>query len=350
MSKRRRRRPFARTLKSLAALCVIGVGSLIGGEAALWLTSPGNQLRMLAAETVITTRHRSYAHLLTTPSEYQGLLASLHQQSQNTGISNIALSKKTVPAMAQEDSKPLPDNVQVIPVAGKSYNGFVVLIHNPKTIRLIHANIADGRGEYITDMGPRVGGVLGINASGFLDPNGSGWGGNVLGLELVGGQIINQARTGPGWTSAGFTKQGVLVMGNYSANQMKQLGVEDAMQFHPELVVKGQPMITSGDGGWGYGPRTAIGQAKDGTVIFVVTNGRFHGGSGMGASQREVMDLMVQYHAYNAVAMDGGSSSVLYQNGKILNSPSTIDPNGQRRLPDAWMVFPSEQAAAHYQP
>lgn len=344
--KRKRRRPLARTIKTLAALVIGGVGCLVGGEIALWKTTPGNHLRMLAAETVITTRHRKYAHFLTTPAEYQSLLASVQQNTQNTGISALTI------AATETFAKSPQQNVQVIPISGgqEKYTGYVVLIHDPKTIRLVHANVTGNQGEYITDMGPRVGATLGINASGFLDPNGEGWGGLVDGLEMVGGHVLNNAKVGPTWTATGFTKNGVLVMGSYSGYQMQQLGVQDAVEFHPELVVKGQPMITVGDGGWGYGPRTAIGQAKDGTVIFVVTNGRFHGGAGMGASQRDVMDIMLQYHAYNAVAMDGGSSTVLWQNDKILNTPSTLDPKGERKLPDAWMVFPSEQTAANYHP
>ncbi len=343
--KRRHRRPFARILNTLSALVIGGLGCFAGAEIALWSTGPGNHLRMLAAETIITTRHRICAHLLTTPSEYQTLLASVQQKSENTGVS--ALTIADTQSFNASTSQP---NVQVIPVSGSTYNGYVVLIHDPKTIRLVHADVSGEYGEYITHMAPRVGAVLGINASGFLDPGGEGWGGYVLGLEMIGGKVINQAEVGPSWTSVGFTKNGVMVMGNYSASQMKQLGVQDAMQFHPELVFEGKPMITSGDGGWGYAPRTAIGQAKDGTVIFVITNGRFHGGAGMGASQRQVMDLMLKYHAYNAVAMDGGSSTVLWDKGKIINSPSTIDPMGERMLPDAWMVFPSEQAAADYHP
>jgi exopolysaccharide biosynthesis protein len=47
----------------------------------------------------------------------------------------------------------------------------------------------------------------------------------------------------------------------------------------------------------------------------------------------------------NAVALDGGSSSVMTVNGHIMNSPSTLDPNGERHLPDAWLVFPTLAAA-----
>lgn len=57
------------------------------------------------------------------------------------------------------------------------------------------------------------------------------------------------------------------------------------------------------------------------------------------------MDIMLRYGAVNAVAMDGGSSSVMYADGKIVNSPSTLDEHGERHLPDAWLVFPSVAAA-----
>ncbi len=68
----------------------------------------------------------------------------------------------------------------------------------------------------------------------------------------------------------------------------------------------------------------------------------------MGASQRQVQDEMLKLGAVNACAMDGGSSSVLYKDEEIVNSPSTTDPNHQRHLPDAWLVFPSVEAANAY--
>lgn len=260
------------------------------------------------------------------------------------GLSGIAVSQSDINAVTPSETTANADSIQVIPIHGSGYNGDVMLIHNPKLIRLVPAKVVGDEGEYITDMAKRVGAVAGINASGFEDPNGEGWGGIPVGLEYVNGQVMQASKDDPSWATVGFTDSGVMVMGNYTENQLASLGVRDAMQFHPELVVNGQPTITEGDGGWGTDPRTAIGQAKDGTVIFVVINGRLHAGS-IGATMRQVMDIMLQYHAVNACAMDGGSSSVMYYNGKIINSPSTIDPNGQRHLPDAWMVFPTVAAA-----
>lgn len=307
------------------------------------VTTPwGKNARLLLAETIISTRHYYFARYITSPAEYAMLVKQLNTPVVQTGLPTHVVHVAPKPPTA------LPP-VQVNPVSGPGYKGYVMLIHNPKLLRLVKADVHGSMGEYITDMGKRVGAIAGANASGFEDPNGEGWGGIPVGLEYVGEQVIANANPNATWATVGFTKDGLMVMGTYSVSQLQHIGVRDAMQFHPELVVNGQPMITQGDGGWGYGPRTAIGQAKDGTVILIVMNGRFHD-SGLGASQRQVMDLMLKYGAVNACAMDGGSSSVLYNDGKIVNSPSTIDPNGQRHLPDAWMVFPTEAAANAYSP
>lgn len=312
-------------------MIVFCIGALVGF---LYKTPMGTKWRLLAAETVASTRHYQWARWLTSPAEYEKIMK---------GLSGIAVSSSDINAINPSASS-TNDPVQLIPIHGSGYNGDVMLIHDPKLVRLVPAKVVGDEGEYITDMATRVGAIAGINASGFEDPNGEGWGGIPVGLEYVGGQVMQASKDDPSWATVGFTSTGVMVMGNYTENQLASMGIRDAMQFHPELVVNGQPTITQGDGGWGTDPRTAIGQAKDGTVIFVVINGRLHAGS-VGATMRQVMDIMLEYHAFNACAMDGGSSSVMYGDGKIVNSPSTIDPNGQRHLPDAWMVFPTEPAA-----
>jgi exopolysaccharide biosynthesis protein len=334
--KKHKRRRVLRWLFGSTFTTAIFVAALVTvGFATPW----GRSIRLTAAETVITTRHAYLAHFLTTPAEYSKLWAALHQAPKNTNapryIHVVSDTRSTSP-------------IEVLPLSGSGWNGYAMLVHNPKLVRLVTAHVQNGMGEYISDMVKRTGALAGTNASGFEDPQGAGWGGIPVGLVMTGGQVVQWPKGTEDWTTVGFTKDGVMVMGRYSVAQLQQMGVRDAMQFHPELVVDGKPMITSGDGGWGYDPRTAIGQRKDGTVIFIVINGRFKGGSGMGASQRQVQDEMLKLGAVNACAMDGGSSSVLYKAGEIVNSPSTTDPNHQRHLPDAWLAFPSVEAANAY--
>ena len=73
---------------------------------------------------------------------------------------------------------------------------------------------------------------------------------------------------------------------------------------------------------------------KDGTVIFLVIDGRqLHS---IGATIKEVQDIMIAEGCVNAANLDGGSSSVMYYEGKLINSPSS--KYGERPLPSAWIV------------
>lgn len=94
-------------------------------------------------------------------------------------------------------------------------------------------------------------------------------------------------------------------------------------------------MITGGDGGWGVGPRTAIGQRKDGTVLFLVIDGRQPGYS-VGATLRDIQNILFEEGAVIAANLDGGSSSTLFFNGKVINKPA--DLLGERMIPTAFIV------------
>lgn len=59
----------------------------------------------------------------------------------------------------------------------------------------------------------------------------------------------------------------------------------------------------------GRQPRTALGISQDGnTLILMVVDGR---GTSIGATQSEMVDLMKEYGAYNAMHLDGGGSSTM---------------------------------------
>ena len=67
----------------------------------------------------------------------------------------------------------------------------------------------------------------------------------------------------------------------------------EGITFGPPLIVDGKKMITEGDGGWGVGPRTAYRSKKDGTVLFLVIDGRQPGYS-LGATLRDVQDILYE--------------------------------------------------------
>lgn len=70
----------------------------------------------------------------------------------------------------------------------------------------------------------------------------------------------------------------------------------------------------------GRAPRTALGLKKDGTLLLLVVDGRSSASSGM--TLTELAQYLVKLGAFNAVNYDGGGSSEMVINGKIVNKPS----------------------------
>ena len=116
--------------------------------------------------------------------------------------------------------------------------------------------------------------------------------------------------------------------------------IRDGCEFGPVLIVNGEVNQAVYSGNSGYNPRTAIGQRQDGAVIFVCADGRQAGS--IGATYKDVIDILQEYGAYNACNMDGGSSSIMYYRNtsgevKMINSYSVLQSE-PRRMPDFWMV------------
>ncbi len=82
-------------------------------------------------------------------------------------------------------------------------------------------------------------------------------------------------------------------------------------------------------------PRTAMGQRKDGTILLLVIDGRQPGYS-LGATLIDVQNILYEQGAYVAANLDGGSSSTLFYNGKVVNKP--CDMLGERMIPTAFIV------------
>ena len=158
--------------------------------------------------------------------------------------------------------------------------------------------------------------IEGENAYGFLKSEGT---------EI-------QGAVGNGWKIIGFDESNHLQVGEFSDTS----GLRDAVEFHPALIINGQNLV-AGTGLNDQQPRTAIGQAKDGTVLMLVIDGRqFHS---FGISIERCGEIMGEYGAYQASMLDGGSSSVMVYKGREITSPTTLSQNEEgRTLPDAFLI------------
>lgn len=69
----------------------------------------------------------------------------------------------------------------------------------------------------------------------------------------------------------------------------------------------------------GRNPRTAVGYTADNHLIIVTVDGRES--SSVGMTLKELANFMKSIGCYNAMNLDGGGSTVLYVNGKVVNHP-----------------------------
>jgi exopolysaccharide biosynthesis protein len=226
---------------------------------------------------------------------------------------------------------------------GIKFTGNLLIIKDPTRVKVGYSNKLGTQGELTSQIAKDNNAVAAINAGGFNDSSSAkskwtGTGGKAVGLILSNGNIKFNDITDPNKKVdiTAITSKGQLLVGPHSLNDLKKLSVINAVSFGPALVVNGQGTIKSGDGGWGTAPRTAIGQRSDGSIILLVLDGRTT--KSFGASLKDVLNIMIQYGAYNATNLDGGSSTTMYNDGSVINNPS--DALGERSVPSAFIVSP----------
>jgi exopolysaccharide biosynthesis protein len=263
---------------------------------------------------------------------------------------NKILSENTVEIVEQNNVEPMnfvnkhDSSIEREEISdGRKFKGYMLIIHDPSRVKVGLSKKLGVQGELTSQIAKDKSAVAAINGGGFTDSSSgdskwTGTGGKPVGVLMTDGKIeyndVNDASTKEDVMA--MTKSGILLVGPHSLNEMKEQGVTEAISFGPALVVNGRGTIKSGDGGWGIAPRTAIGQRKDGSILFLVIDGRQT--SSVGATLKDVQNIMVQYGAINATNLDGGSSSTMYYEGEVINNP--CDPLGERSVPSIVYVKP----------
>lgn len=235
---------------------------------------------------------------------------------------------------------------KVVDIKGKTWKGYMVVVYDPSRLKLVFSKKYGKGGEYVSTMAKNNSAYIAINASGVQTQKGVN---RITGEAILDGKIKDQGRAlNKGGGLIGFTKDNVLVLTKKKASEaIKEFNMDRAVEFGPFLVVNGKMSSFKGNGGWGIANRTAIGQRQDGIVLLMVIDGRT--ASSAGISMKELAELFVKYKAYNAANLDGGGSSMLYGKRSItekktypISNPKGYNYNGERYLPNAWMVLPEE--------
>ena len=82
-------------------------------------------------------------------------------------------------------------------------------------------------------------------------------------------------------------------------------------------------------------PRTAVANLRDGKFLMAAVDGRQPGLS-VGMTLKELAEYLLSLGAVDAMNLDGGGSTTMYLDGKVVNTPS--DKEGERKIGDAIVV------------
>ena len=217
-----------------------------------------------------------------------------------------------------------------------STTAHVAVIYDSSRISYTLSKYINVGGQKLKDLAKSENAVIAINASGF----------SIIGKKLVpmgaiikdGKVLFQNGKIGEGLGLIGFNKDHVLMLTKEDPETAIANGMVDAMTFGPFLIVNGKAAEISGNGGWGYAPRTVIAQRKDGIVLFIVFDGRSLDSRAIGASMKDLIEILQRYKAYNAANLDGGGSSTLVINNEVIKRVGGWSYSGDRFLPDAWIV------------
>lgn len=94
-------------------------------------------------------------------------------------------------------------------------------------------------------------------------------------------------------------------------------------------------------------PRTAIGHTVDGKLILCVVDGR--SAESAGVTLKELADIMIEAGAYWAIELDGGGSSAMWVEDKIVNVPSGPPVAGEERPVVNHLLIFTENTMARFE-
>ena len=225
--------------------------------------------------------------------------------------------------------------ILLVRVAGDGYRGVLAICRYPELLRLEMAANYGTEGELAGNIASDHGGILAMNANGFLDPNGGGDGSQLAGWCMSNGEGHGTHFGGEAYQRIELSENG-LDCRIVPASDPVGEGTYSAAEFTPALIKDGEKFE---DQYWtGEQPRACFGAGDQGIYMLVI-EGRYPEDGIRGTSVNTCADILLSYGCRNAVNMDGGSSAILWYDGEYItqSSSSQLRYTGGRPLPNAWV-------------
>lgn len=343
MSKKNKSKIFKTTILFIVLDCLAIAGFVI-------TYGPWDYLRNLYVTTAMKTMNHQYLANIFYSDETiakilsQNYFISIDEEVNlddiviNTSEKEIYKDKYEEELLTREDGNSL---YKVLNVKVGNAKGYLVAIYEPEKVRLLRSRKfnAGTYGDRVVDMCERYGGAVCINGGGFEN-------GFNNGSDIPSGYVIddNEIVWSPGDINTtrgniiGLTNDGKLkLMNNATGKEALDAGIRYGLEFGPFLIVNGKSIEIVGIP-YGVANKCVIAQRKDGVIMFLITEGETYID---GASLKDVVEVLERYGAYNAANLDGGQSTSLVINNKLVNSPNYLaKKQGGRYVVTGWGLVP----------
>lgn len=276
-------------------------------------------------------------------------------------VDTVPIQDEVPPTMLPEaqkiDWENYSDGIRIEPYTGENFTAHVMVVRNPSKVYLAASSnplSMDTPGVPMDEAMEREQAIAAVNAGPFFDDGTSSQsvGSVPIGLVLSGNAVIWNDQQISEYGFVGFNNDNILIVASsMTETEAKEQGIRDGCSSGPVLVINGEPNMDAYNGNFGYRPRTAVGQRSDGAVVFVCADGR--NADSLGATYADMIDILTEYGAVNACALnDGSASNMLYRDVdgrygekgamQMLNR-YPVGTTSLRRMPTFWMVKPTGQ-------
>ena len=253
--------------------------------------------------------------------------------SKQNGTANNAITKSTTPIITANSYT--DENIQITITEYEAADTIIyaadVQVSSAEYLKTALAKGVYGRNvtEDTSDIAESAGAIFAVN--------GDYYGAQQKGYVIRNGVLYRDTSAGREdlviYEDGSF---GIITEGQISAEQLIKDGAQQVLSFGPALIENGQISVgvrSEVGKAMASNPRTAIGIIDEAHYLFVVADGRTSESEGL--SLYQLAQVMQQLGAKTAYNLDGGGSSTMYFNGRVINNPTT---NGrtisERRVSD----------------
>lgn len=204
-----------------------------------------------------------------------------------------------------------------------------VILKSPESLRTALA--ADTYGRNITAATSEIARAQG----GILAVNGDFYGAQNDGYVIRNGVLYREEQRQADQEDLviyGDGRMEVVRESEASAKELLEAGAWQVLSFGPGLVEGGEIQVSENDEvgkAMASNPRTAIAMIEPLHYLFVVSDGRTDESRGL--SLYELAEFLSGFSVSCAYNLDGGGSSTMYFNGRIVNTPTTWGGRVQER-------------------